>query len=198
MARLDLSTTVDPQTPEERLLEATLPLSQAHRDGDACHVERLLHRADALNGGQGSSEPDERGRGFLACHPLGRDVLRIRLVDERYYHGDTCLCSFGPKREFLLAYPPVIEPASLATLREARGDQLIEISDEDAAIYAANSFAFTREGTPFLVMPQDISTSLERKVRERGVEIISADVSEFHKKGGGSVKCMIGDLGEIV
>ena len=133
-----------------------------------------------------------------AIRPLGCDVLRIRLVDERYYHGDTCLCSFGREREFLLAYPRVIEPASLATLRVAFGDQLIEIADEDAAIYAANSFAFVREGAPFLVMPSGITSPLQRAVSDRGVEILSADVSEFHKKGGGSVKCMIGDLGEIV
>ena len=31
----------------------------------------------------------------------------------------------------------------------------------------------------------------------RGVTPISVDVSEFLKKGGGSVKCMIGDLGVI-
>ncbi len=142
------------------------------------------------------SEPESLAE-IEAIRPLGCNVLRIRLVDERYYHGDTCLCSFGPRREFLLAYPPVIEPASLATLGAAFGDQLIEISDADASIYAANSFAFVREGTPFLVMPEGITSSLQRAVRERGVEILSADVSEFHKKGGGSVKCMIGDLGEL-
>ena len=27
-------------------------------------------------------------------HPLGRRVVSVRLVDERFYHGDTCLCSF--------------------------------------------------------------------------------------------------------
>ncbi len=142
------------------------------------------------------SEPESLAE-IEAIHPLGGDLLRIRLIDERYYHGDTCLCSFGPKREFLLAYTPVIEPTSLSTLREVFDDQLIEISAEDAAIYAANSFTFSRDGTPFLVMPEGITTSLQRAVRERGVEILSADVSEFHKKGGGSVKCMIGDLGEL-
>ena len=142
------------------------------------------------------SEPESLAE-IEAIRSLGRDVLRIRLVDERYYHGDTCLCSFGRERELLLAYPRVIEPASLATLREALGDKLIEIGDDDAAIYAANSFAFTREGTPFLVMPKGITSSLHGEVTDRGVEILSADVSEFHKKGGGSVKCMIGDLGEI-
>ena len=32
-------------------------------------------------------------------------------------------------------------------------------------------------------------------VRATGTRIVDVDVSEFHKKGGGSVKCMIGDLG---
>jgi hypothetical protein len=32
-------------------------------------------------------------------------------------------------------------------------------------------------------------------VRERGVEPVLVDVSEFLAKGGGSVKCMILDLG---
>jgi hypothetical protein len=34
-------------------------------------------------------------------------------------------------------------------------------------------------------------------VRDCGVEPIPIDVSEFLKKGGGSVKCMIGDLGPV-
>ena len=34
-------------------------------------------------------------------------------------------------------------------------------------------------------------------VSERGVRPLCVDVSEFLKKGGGSVKCMIGDLGEM-
>jgi len=32
-------------------------------------------------------------------------------------------------------------------------------------------------------------------VRERGVEPVVINVSEFLRKGGGAVKCMIGDLG---
>jgi N,N dimethylarginine dimethylhydrolase, eukaryotic len=33
------------------------------------------------------------------------------------------------------------------------------------------------------------------QIRDRGVEPISVDVSEFLAKGGGSIKCMILDLG---
>jgi hypothetical protein len=46
-------------------------------------------------------------------------------------------------------------------------------------------------------MPGGISDALAGIVRERGVTPLTVDVSEFLKKGGGSVKCMIGDLGPV-
>ena len=46
-------------------------------------------------------------------------------------------------------------------------------------------------------MPGGVSERLCAQVRERGVTPIPVDVSEFLKKGGGSVKCMIGDLGAV-
>jgi N-dimethylarginine dimethylaminohydrolase len=128
--------------------------------------------------------------------PLQRPVLRVRLVDERYYHGDTALCSFGPERRALLAYLPVLATDSVETLRRHFGDALIELNEADAAIYAANSFSFQKNGEHFLVMPRGISSRLEDQVRGHSVHVLKSDVSEFHKKGGGSVKCMIGDLGE--
>ena len=130
-----------------------------------------------------------------AIAKLGKQVLRIELVDERYYHGDTCLCSFGPSRGFLLAYTTVLHPASAARLRDDFGDRMIEIDAADAAIYAANSFALEAGGESLLVMPLGASARLVDAVRACGARVVKADVSEFHKKGGGSVKCMIGDLG---
>ena len=46
-------------------------------------------------------------------------------------------------------------------------------------------------------MPAGVSDRLLAQVRERGVTPLTVDVSEFLKKGGGSVKCMIGDLGVV-
>ena len=46
-------------------------------------------------------------------------------------------------------------------------------------------------------MPAGVSDRLLAQVRERGVTPLTVDVSEFLKKGGGSVKCMIGDLGAL-
>jgi N-dimethylarginine dimethylaminohydrolase len=134
-----------------------------------------------------------------AIAPLPHPVLPVELVDERYYHGDTCLCSFGSEREFLLAYLPALGPASATRLHDAFGERLIPLGDADAAIYAANSFALNRgpDQLPLLVMPDGISAELEARIRTRGVDVLKVDVSEFYKKGGGSVKCMIGDLGEL-
>ena len=135
-----------------------------------------------------------------------REILRIELVLEAHYHGDTALCAFGPGRRFLLAYPAALGPGGLSALRERFGDDLIEIGEADARRYAANSFTYTRAGSgetggdggggePYLVMPDGLSQALLGAVRERGVTPVPVDVSEFLKKGGGSVKCMIGDLG---
>ena len=142
------------------------------------------------------SEPEAIAE-IRAIHPLDRSVQSVELIDERYYHGDTCLCSFGRGRSWMLAYLPVLAPAARTALAKSFGDKLIALGDEDAAIYAANSFAFERHGEHFLVMPAGISARLRDQVRERWITVLEVDVSEFHKKGGGSVKCMIGNLGEL-
>jgi N-dimethylarginine dimethylaminohydrolase len=122
-------------------------------------------------------------------------LLPLTLTDERYYHGDTCLCAFGPGRAHLLAHLGALAPASREALRARAGDALVEVGAADAAIYAANSFWADSAGV--LVMPEGVSADLRARVRERGAPattIATVDVSEFLKKGGGSVKCMILDL----
>jgi N-dimethylarginine dimethylaminohydrolase len=133
----------------------------------------------------------------LAPGVAPRPVLVIGLVLEAHYHGDTALCAFGPQREFLLAYRDAIAPADWPKLVKQFGDQLMEFGEADARRYAANSFTLTQDGVSRLIMPGGVSDRLQDQVRERGVEPVVVDVSEFLKKGGGSVKCMIGDLGPV-
>ena len=144
---------------------------------------------------------DARVRELFAPRLAPAQVLRVELVLEAHYHGDTALAAFGPAREFLLAYRDAIAPADWPRLAEAFGDALLELTAEDAQRYAANSFTYTPSGQSsesFLVLPRGVSGRLLAQVRERGVTPLTADVSEFLKKGGGSVKCMIGDLGPVV
>lgn len=124
-----------------------------------------------------------------------RPILPLELRLEAHYHGDTVLCSFGREREFLLAYMDGLTPPARERLRAEFGVNLIELSEPDAALYAANSFQVDYEGERYLFMPRGISDALRARVREREVEPIVVDVSEFLAKGGGSVKCMILDLG---
>ena len=140
---------------------------------------------------------DARVEERLAPMVAPRPILRVELTLEAHYHGDTVLCAFGPGRRFLLGYRDGIAAAGWELLRGHFGDDLIELDAGDAARYAANSFTFTQNGESHLVLPDGVSERLLAQIRERNVTPLSIDVSEFLKKGGGSVKCMIGDLGVI-
>ena len=140
---------------------------------------------------------DARVEPLLAALVAPRPVLRIELVQEAHYHGDTALCAFGPGRRFLLAWRPALATGAWERLEAAFPRALLALSDEDAACYAANSFTLVQHGAAHLVMPGGVSERLQAEVRERGVNPVVVDVSEFLKKGGGSVKCMIGDLGPV-
>ena len=148
--------------------------------------------------------PYERVYGFrseigalaeLQAIATGREIVPLELRDEAYYHGDTTLCAFGPQRRFLLAYVEALVPAAVERLRILLKDDVIPLRAEDAALYAANSFTLTQNDKHFLFMPAGVSETLQAQIRERGVEPVTVDVSEFLRKGGGAVKCMIGDLG---
>ncbi|MFQ5458310.1 MAG: dimethylarginine dimethylaminohydrolase family protein [Myxococcota bacterium] len=141
---------------------------------------------------------DERAEAELAPLVAPPPILRIGRVDERYYHGDTVLCGFGARREHLLAYLPALAPGARALLEARFGGALIPLSKKDAAVYAANSFGVTARGRPYLIMPRGVTDALQGRVAATGVQPVVVDVGEFLAKGGGSVKCMIGDLGEMI
>jgi N-dimethylarginine dimethylaminohydrolase len=124
-----------------------------------------------------------------------RPVLSLDLVLEAHYHGDTVLCSFGPQREFLLAYLDGLSQESRALLRARFGNDLIALSESDAELYAANSFQIDHGGKLYLFMPEGVTAELQRAVHARAVEPVLVNVNEFLAKGGGSIKCMILDLG---
>jgi len=142
---------------------------------------------------------DQRLLADLAPLVAPKQVLRVELVLEAHYHGDTALCAFGPRRQHLLVYRRALTREAHLILDEHLGDAVVELGEADAQRYAANSFTFTEpeHGTSCLLMPSGVSDRLLGQIRERGVVPVQVDVSEFLKKGGGSVKCMIGDLGPV-
>lgn len=123
--------------------------------------------------------------------------LTLELINEYFYHGDTALCSFGPGRELLLVYYGAFNAISRKILMDNYYSSIIPLSEKDARIYAANSYYVEVNEKYYLIMPDGVSQQLIQQIEVCGVKVICVDVSEFLKKGGGSVKCMIGTLGTL-
>lgn len=126
-------------------------------------------------------------------HPC--EVIPVELQDERFYHGDTALCAFGPHREHLLVYEPALTPASRGRLAARFGDRLLPIGAADAERFAANAYQVETRPAPTIVMTAGVSADLQAAIRRRGVVPHDVEVSEFLEKGGGSVKCLLLHLG---
>ena len=84
---------------------------------------------------------DDRAIGELGRIAAGAQILSLELCLEAHYHGDTVLCSFGPRREFVLAHMDGLTRQSGEELRNAFASNLVELQAADAALYAANSFS---------------------------------------------------------
>ena len=122
-----------------------------------------------------------------AAAQLGETIavrtVPLLLVDERFYHLDTCLCPLASGH--VLAYMDAFSPHAQTLLRRTvEPEYLIELSLEDALAFACN----TVEIGDALVM-HDASQRLRDRLNAAGYRVFSTDLSEFHK-GGGSAKCL--------
>ncbi len=122
-------------------------------------------------------------------------IIPLELINESYYHGDTIFSSFGENKQYLLVFMEGLSKDSQTTCKKQFGDHLIPLSENDAKLYSTNSFQTTYQNENILFLPKGVSDQLIHQVKERGAIPVQIDVSEFLKKGGGSIKCMIGDLG---
>lgn len=129
------------------------------------------------------------------------EVIPLELVDEAHYHGDTVLAPFGPHQEFLLVYLPGLSTESQSRLQIRFGDRLLQVGQADGRRFAANSFQIERNDDGdrvfLLLMPDGMTQDLYQKIRSVGVIPCPVDLSEFLEKGGGAVKCMLLNLGNL-
>lgn len=131
------------------------------------------------------------GYGFrseLDSHPyiakwLDVEVLSLRLVDERFYHLDTCFCPLSGG--YLLYYPPAFDSYS-NRLIEMRipAEKRIAVEEPDAVNFACN--AVNIHST--IVMNQ-VGEALKQRLAAVGFEVIETPLTEF-LKAGGAAKCL--------
>jgi lysine-ketoglutarate reductase/saccharopine dehydrogenase-like protein (TIGR00300 family) len=147
--------------------------------------------------GAGDALLDREGRwlwagyGFrseLDAHPylakwLEIEVLSLRLMDERFYHLDTCFCPL--KGGYLLYYPPAFDAYSnrLIELR-VPASRRIAVSEADAVKFACNAINVDQT-----VILNQASEGLKERLAQIGFQVVETPLTEF-LKAGGTAKCL--------
>ncbi len=131
------------------------------------------------------------GYGFrseLDSHPylakwLDVEVLSLRLVDQRFYHLDTCFCPLTDG--YLLYYPPAFDTYSnrLIELR-VPAKKRIPIDEVDAVNFSCNTVNIGH-----VVVMNKASDSLKQILGDRGFTVVETPLTEF-LKAGGAAKCL--------
>lgn len=131
------------------------------------------------------------GYGFrseLDSHPyiaewLDIEVLPLRLMDERFYHLDTCFCPLTGG--YLLYYPPAFDGYSNRLIEmRVPAEKRIAISEPDAVNFACNAVNINQT----LVMNL-VSAELKQRLASVGFTVIETPLTEF-LKAGGAAKCL--------
>ncbi|MEA5617332.1 TIGR00300 family protein [Cronbergia sp. UHCC 0137] len=147
--------------------------------------------------GAGDALLDREGRwlwagyGFrseLDSHPylakwLDIEVISLRLMDERFYHLDTCFCPLA--NGYLLYYPGAFDSYSNRVIEmRVAPEKRIAIEEADAVNFACNAVNVDN-----IVIMNKASDSLKSRLAQVGFEVIETQLTEF-LKAGGAAKCL--------
>lgn len=122
-------------------------------------------------------------------HWLKCKVEALQLVDERFYHLDTCFCPLTGGH--VLYYPAAFEVNS-QKLIETRipANKRIAVSEKDALAFACN--AVNIDST---VVVNKATDDFVSRLGDAGFNVIQSPLSEF-MKAGGAAKCLTLRLNE--
>jgi N-dimethylarginine dimethylaminohydrolase len=128
------------------------------------------------------------------CAPLLEKFLDIeveplRLVNDRFYHLDTCFCPL--EGGYLMYYPAAFDAVSQARINACvPAERRIAVSDIDAMHFACNAVNSGRN-----IFLNRASDALTGELQSRGFVVHQTDLTEF-MKAGGSAKCLTLKLNE--
>jgi lysine-ketoglutarate reductase/saccharopine dehydrogenase-like protein (TIGR00300 family) len=119
----------------------------------------------------------------LLCEQLRLEVVSLRLVDQRFYHLDTCFFPLPDNRA--VYYPEAFDGASLQSIRRRiPAANRIEVGEDDATHFACNA---VRIGNTILL--NYASPELQARLGAWGYQCVTVPVTEF-LLAGGAVKCL--------
>ena len=112
---------------------------------------------------------------------IGCRVIPLELVNDYFYHLDTCFCPLAPG--VATYFPGAFDDYGLAALRELVPD-LAPVSEEEARRFACNAVVVGRT-----VVTNTGCPGLHRELAARGFTPVETPLDEF-VKAGGSAKCL--------
>ena len=112
---------------------------------------------------------------------VGVQVMPLELVDQRFYHLDTCFCPLEPSQA--IWFPEAFDDYGQQVIR-ANIPNLIDLTAPEAIGFAANAVVIGRHVVTNTGCPQ-----LHARLCKEGFEPIETPLSEF-VKAGGSAKCL--------
>jgi lysine-ketoglutarate reductase/saccharopine dehydrogenase-like protein (TIGR00300 family) len=105
------------------------------------------------------------------------------LMDDRFYHLDTCFCPL--QNGYLLYYPPAFDAYSNRLIEmRVPAEKRIAIAEADAVNFACNSVNIGD-----IVVMNKASDALKQRLSEAGFRVIETPLTEF-LKAGGAAKCL--------
>jgi lysine-ketoglutarate reductase/saccharopine dehydrogenase-like protein (TIGR00300 family) len=138
---------------------------------------------------------------------LGVEVLSLRLVDQRFYHLDTCFCPLA--NGYLLYYPQAFDTYSNRLIEmRVPPEKCIPIGEVDALNFACNAVHIEladgaaqssnqnsgqnsahKNAQKNIVVMNRASDALNQRLGDRGFTLIETPLTEF-LKAGGAAKCL--------
>lgn len=104
-------------------------------------------------------------------------VILLRLVNERFYHLDTCFCPLN--QEAVLIYPSAFDPESLGLILKIFPIVLVAEESEAVKQLACNAAVIDSK----VAVIQQGSDIAARHMKAIGLDVVSVDTSEYLKSG---------------
>jgi len=149
----------------------------------------LMHRTDDLVWAGFGFRTHSEAHTYLEKF-YQREIVSVKLVDERFYHIDTCMCPLTDG--YLMYHPPAFDfDSRLAIESRVPSHKRIIVDTADAGNFACNAVNIGRN-----VIVNKASDYLKARLMRDGFKVHEVDLSEF-LKAGGSAKCLTLKLNEI-
>lgn len=118
------------------------------------------------------------------CEIFNVEVISLRLVDERFYHLDTCFVPLPGGR--VMYYPAAFDELSLKTIRDrVPAERRLAVSEADAMRFACNAVRIGHD-----IVCNDASDDLRDRLEGWGFRVHATPLDEF-MLAGGAAKCLV-------